>query len=194
MLDFFLFGFLDQFLPPTHALIKEVICEYLLYMLGMSGLQLPRQWVANLGNSGLQLKILSLGVCVCVCTHACSVAQSCLTLWGHVDGSLPSSCAHGIFQVRILKWGAISYSRGSSKSRDPTHISCGSCIGEIPKEEHQIYHSIWLNNSFNCFFTSSFLCWWERTELQVDFEGHFNTWRKLICINYLSKFISWCWI
>ena len=180
MLDFFLFGFLDQFLPTTHALIKEIICEYLLYILGMSGLPLPSQWVANPGNSGLQLKMLSLDVCVCVCAHAhaCTVAQSCPTLWGPMDCSLPSSCAHGIFQVRILKGDAISYSRRSSRSRDSTHISCGSCIGETPKEEHQIYHSIWLNNSFNCFFTSSYLCWWERTELQVDFERHFNTLKK----------------
>ena len=133
-------------------------------------------------------------VCVCVCAHACTVAQSCPTLWGPMECSLPSSCAHGIFQVRILKRDAISYSRGSSRSRDSTHISCGSGIGETPKEEHQIYHSIWLNNSFNCFFTSSYLCWWERTELQVDFERHFNTWRQLISINYLWKFISWCWI
>ena len=155
MLDFFLFGFLDQFLPTTHALIKEIICEYLLYILGMSGLPLPSQWVANTGNSGLQLKIQSLDVCVCVCVFvrpcARALAQSCPTLWGPMDCSLPSSCAHGIFQVRILKGDAISYSRRSSRSRDSTHISCGSCIGETPKEEHQKYHSIWLNISFNCF-------------------------------------------
>ena len=183
MLDVFFFGFLDQFLPPTHALIKEIIHEYLLYILGMSGLPLPSQWVAKPGT-----------VCVCVCLHlcACSVAQSCPTLWGPMDCSLPSSWAHGIFQVRILKQGAISYSMGSSRSRDPTHISCDSCIGETPKEEHQIYHSIWLNNSFNCFFTRSYLCWWERADLQVDFEGHFNTRRKLIIIKYLWKLISLC--
>ena len=92
-------------------------------------------------------------VCVCVFVRPCAraLAQSCPTLWGPMDCSLPSSCAHGIFQVRILKGDAISYSRRSSRSRDSTHISCGSCIGETPKEEHQKYHSIWLNISFNCF-------------------------------------------
>ena len=34
------------------------------------------------------------------------------------------SAAHGNFQARILEWVAISYSRGYSQSRDPTHISC----------------------------------------------------------------------
>ena len=76
MLDFFLFGFLDQFLPPTHAFTKEIICEYLLYILSMSGLPLPSQWVANPGNSGLQLKMLSLDVCVCVCVCVCARAHA----------------------------------------------------------------------------------------------------------------------
>ena len=38
--------------------------------------------------------------------------------------STPGSCVHGISQARITEWVAISYSRGSSWSRDKTHISC----------------------------------------------------------------------
>ena len=45
------------------------------------------------------------------------------------DCSLPGSSAHGIFQARILEWGAISSSRRSSPPRDQTHISCVSCTG-----------------------------------------------------------------
>ena len=41
-----------------------------------------------------------------------------------MDCSLPSSFIHGISQARILEWVAISFSRGSSWSRDPTHASC----------------------------------------------------------------------
>ena len=37
---------------------------------------------------------------------------------------LPSSSVHGILQARILEWVAISFSRGSSQSRDQTRISC----------------------------------------------------------------------
>ena len=43
--------------------------------------------------------------------------------------SPPGSSVHGIFQARILKQVAISSSRGSSQSRDPTCISWVSCIG-----------------------------------------------------------------
>ena len=35
------------------------------------------------------------------------VAQSCPTLSDPVDYSLPGSLIHGIFQARVLEWGAI---------------------------------------------------------------------------------------
>ena len=38
------------------------------------------------------------------------VAQSCLTLRDPMDCSLPGSSIHGIFQARVLKWGAIAFS------------------------------------------------------------------------------------
>ena len=41
-------------------------------------------------------------------------AQSCLMLLDPMDCSPPGASAHGIFQARILEWGAISYSMGSS--------------------------------------------------------------------------------
>ena len=40
------------------------------------------------------------------------VAQPCLTLCDPVDCSLPGSSIHGILQARILKWVAISFSKG----------------------------------------------------------------------------------
>ena len=37
------------------------------------------------------------------------VAQSCPTISDPMDCSLPSSSVHGIFQARVLEWGAIAY-------------------------------------------------------------------------------------
>ena len=37
------------------------------------------------------------------------VAQSCLTLSDPMDCSSPGSSAHGIFQARVLEWGAIAF-------------------------------------------------------------------------------------
>ena len=36
-------------------------------------------------------------------------AQSCLTLHNLMDCSLPGSSIHGIFQARVLEWGAIAF-------------------------------------------------------------------------------------
>ena len=37
------------------------------------------------------------------------VAQSCLTLCNPMDCSLQGSSIHGIFQARVLEWGAIAF-------------------------------------------------------------------------------------
>ena len=51
------------------------------------------------------------------------VAQLYPTLCDPMDCSLPGFSIHGIFQARVLEWGAISFSRGSSHSRDRTQVS-----------------------------------------------------------------------
>ena len=38
------------------------------------------------------------------------VTQSCPTLSNPMDCSLPGSSVHGIFQARVLEWGAIVFS------------------------------------------------------------------------------------
>ena len=62
-----------------------------------------------------------LGFCVYVCVW---VAQLCLTLCNPMDCSPPCSCVHGILHARILKWVAISLSRGSSQPRGQNRVSC----------------------------------------------------------------------
>ena len=56
-------------------------------------------------------------------------AQSCPTLCDPTDCSPAGSSVRGILQLRTLEWVAISYSKGSSWSRDQTRVSCISCIG-----------------------------------------------------------------
>ena len=41
---------------------------------------------------------------------AAKLLQSCPTLCDPIDGSLPGSSVHGIFQARVLEWGAIAFS------------------------------------------------------------------------------------
>ena len=63
-------------------------------------------------------------VCACVCVHTLSHIHLFATPWTIAH---QAPLVHGIFQARILKWVAISFSRGSSWPRDRTHVSCVSC-------------------------------------------------------------------
>jgi len=42
--------------------------------------------------------------------HESEVAQACPTPSDPMDCSLPGSPVHGIFQARVLEWGAIAFS------------------------------------------------------------------------------------
>ena len=72
------------------------------------------------------------------------VAQSCPTLSDPMDCSLPGSSVHGIFQARVLEWGAIAISEEESQNTLNTRknvaetktgkqINVGLSFGEIGK-------------------------------------------------------------
>ena len=65
----------------------------------------------------------------CVYMTIISFSQSCPTLCDPTDCSPLGFSVWGIFLGRILKWVAISSSRGSSWSRDWTRVSRVSSIG-----------------------------------------------------------------
>ena len=94
-----------------------------------------RATVHGVTESQTRLKQLSIHafhtyVYVIACVHACSIAQSYSTLCDLMDCSPPGSSVHEIFQARILEWVSISSSRGPSRIRGWTHVSCVSCIGK----------------------------------------------------------------
>ena len=49
------------------------------------------------------------------------VTQLCPTLSDPMDCSLPGSSIHGIFQARVLEWGAIAFSKLSTTVWQTTH-------------------------------------------------------------------------
>ena len=55
--------------------------------------------------------------------------QLCPILCDPTDCSPPGFSVHGILQAIILEWVIISFSRGSSRPRNQTHISHVSCVG-----------------------------------------------------------------
>ena len=57
------------------------------------------------------------------------VAQSCLTLSDPMDCSPPGSSIHGIFQVRVLEWGAIALEPPKNKVRHCFPMYCHEVMG-----------------------------------------------------------------
>ena len=58
------------------------------------------------------------------CLGVKSVCMLSRTLVDAMDCNMPGSSVHGILQARILKWVAIPFSGGSSRSREQTWVSC----------------------------------------------------------------------
>ena len=69
--------------------------------------RLLRPWDSPGKNTGVGCHFLLQ--CMKVKSES-EVAQSCPTLSGPMDCSLPGSSIHGIFQARVLEWGAIAFS------------------------------------------------------------------------------------
>ena len=68
--------------------------------------RLPRPWDSPGKNTGVGCRFLLQ--CVKVKRER-EVSRSCPTLSDPMDCSLPGSSVHGIFQARVLEWGAIAF-------------------------------------------------------------------------------------
>ena len=67
----------------------------------------PLPWDSPGKNTGVGCHFLFQGMKV---KSESEVAQSCPTLCDPMGCSLPGSSIHGIFQARVLEWGAIAFS------------------------------------------------------------------------------------
>ena len=93
---------------------KEKACVYLPYnrtkktaaAKSLQSVRLPCPWDSPGKNSGVGCHFLLQ--CMKVKSER-EVAQWCLTLSDPMDCSLPGSSIHGIFQARVLEWGAIAF-------------------------------------------------------------------------------------
>ena len=106
--------------------------------------RLPRPWDSPGKNTGVGCHFLLQ--CVKVKSES-EVAQSCPTLSDPMDCSPPGSSTHGIFQARVLEWGAIAFSEkyiyvnphlpltSSSPSSRPHHVSLFPPRGQV-----HLYH------------------------------------------------------
>ena len=83
--------------------------------------RLPRPWDSPGKNTGVGCHFLHQ--CMKVKSES-EVAQSCPTLCDPMDCSLPGSSVHGIFQARVLEWGAMAF--------------FGATVYEVTKSRHDL--------------------------------------------------------
>ena len=77
--------------------------------------RLPHPWDSPGKNTGVGCHFLFQ--CMKVKSES-EVAQSCPTLRNRMDCSPPGSSVHGIFQARVLEWGAIAPPTLNNKERE----------------------------------------------------------------------------
>ena len=75
--------------------------------------RLPRPWESQSKNTGVGCHFLLQWMKV---KSESEVIQSCPTVSDPMDYSPPGSSMHGIFQARVLEWGAIAFSVANSRS------------------------------------------------------------------------------
>ena len=78
------------------------------------------------------------------------VAQSCPTLCDPMNCSLPGSSIHGIFQARVLEWGAIAFMPLASANWEMSEVR------------------IFTPLVFFCEVVSSWLCPWTKDHSSLD--------------------------
>ena len=105
-------------------------------------------------------------------------AQSYLTLGNAVDCCPQVSSVPGISQATILDWVAFSYSRGSSRPRDWTHVSWVSCIGRWI-----LYHWATWWRSYTSILLMSLVCFYK-----LNFTGIHSQPSVCMCLQQFSNY------
>ena len=108
---------------------------------GRQPTRLPHSWDSPGKNTGVGCHFLLQ--CMKVKSKS-EVAQSCLTLSDPTDCSLPGLSVHGIFQARVLEWGAIAFSSRTHSFSYCVWLLSWSCCCSVGKS------CLTLSDSMDC--------------------------------------------
>ena len=104
--------------------------------------RLPCSWDSPGKNTGVGCHCLLQ--CMKVKSES-EVSQSCPTLSDSMDCSLSDSSVHGIFQARVLEWGAIALSSLKKLKIELPYDSSNPTLGHIPGKNHNSKRYVFLN-------------------------------------------------
>ena len=98
--------------------------------------------VSGVAQSRTRLKRLS-SRSMCSLLLSLSVVADALVPHGLWTTTTVGSSVRGLFQARLLEWVDFSYSRGSSRPRDQSSISCISCMNsKVIKSDFEDDHNM----------------------------------------------------
>ena len=110
---------------------------------------------------------------------AVKYTQLCQTLCGPMDSSPPGPSVHGILQVRILEWVAISFCRGSSQPRDWIWVAhfVSRLFTDWTTREDQCYCSRMLEKMKDVLRYTQFIHnskWTHISHFKFDMKAHYS--------------------
>ena len=108
--------------------------------------RLPCPWDSPGKNTGVGCHFLLQ--CMKVKSES-EVAQSCPTLRHPMDCSLPGSSIHGIFQAKVLEWGAIAFSEVNPRSSYSTNLT--QTLDDFKTHTHTFLSILLLLLLLSCF-------------------------------------------
>ena len=136
---------------------------------GQQPTRLPRPWDSPGKNTGVGCHFLLQ--CMKMKRES-EVAQSYPTLSDPINCSLPGSSIHGVFQARVLEWGAIAFSKyvalvpkiKKKKNRSKRKTGFFIITAESQVEMHSMVHSdpslLWIPGNA---LGTDFLSWYSDT-------------------------------
>ena len=102
--------------------------------------RLPCPWDSPGKNTGVGCHFLLQ--CMKVKSES-EVMQSCPTLCDPMDCSLPGSSIHGIFQARVLEWGAIAFSIQSNNKKTIQFLKGRKILRDFTEVALKWHKSTW---------------------------------------------------
>ena len=120
--------------------------------------RLPCPWDSLGKNTGVGCHFLLQ--CMKVKSES-EVSQSCPTLSYPMDCSLPGSSIHGIFQARVLEWGAIAFSAffTSGSTNQNIHWKTNKTAWEyLLQLKIKDTYNLWLGNSAQTAYRTAYIC------------------------------------
>ena len=119
-------------------------------------IRLPCPWDSQGKNTGVSCHFLLQ--CMKVKSES-EVARSCPTLSNPMDCSRPGSSVHGIFQARVLEWGAVAFSNLTSMQSTNAECQAGSNSSWNKDYQEKYNNLIYTDNTTLMVIHSSILAW-----------------------------------